>query len=164
MHVAHSQGTRGEVDPTRCATVEYQSTLTAPLEHAKPVTTIKPPGVKILCVEDEPSLRRSLVRMLGIGGHQVLGVESAEQAIEMLEVNTFDLVLSDVSLPGMSGEQLRRTILDRYPNLGERVLLMSGFFPNHQDIPYFLQKPFSLRQLNAALEAVLPPAPSAAAE
>jgi CheY-like chemotaxis protein len=134
------------------------------VEHANPVTMTKPPGVKILCVEDEPSLRRSLVRMLGIGGHEVMGVESAEQAIEMLEARTFDLVLSDVSLPGMSGEQLRRTILDRYPSLGERVLLMSGFFPNHQDIPYFLQKPFSLRQLNAALAAVLPPTSSAAAE
>jgi CheY-like chemotaxis protein len=135
------------------------------VEHANPVTTIKKStGVKILCVEDEPSLRRSLVRMLGIGGHEVMGVESAEQAIELLEAGTFDLVLSDVSLPGMSGEQLRRTILDRYPSLGERVLLMSGFFPNHQDIPYFLQKPFSLRQLNAALAAVLPPTSSAAAE
>jgi CheY-like chemotaxis protein len=134
------------------------------VEHANPVTMTKPPGVKILCVEDEPSLRRSLVRMLGIGGHEVMGVESAEQAIEMLEARTFDLVLSDVSLPGMSGEQLRRTILDRYPSLGERVLLMSGFFPNHQDIPYFLQKPFSLRQLNAALAAVLPSPAAAAAE
>jgi CheY-like chemotaxis protein len=127
-------------------------------------TMTKPPGVKILCVEDEPSLRRSLVRMLGIGGHEVMGVESAEQAIELLEVDSFDLVLSDVSLPGMSGEQLRRMILARYPNLSERVLLMSGFFPNHQDVPYFLQKPFSLRQLNAALAAVLPPASSAATE
>jgi CheY-like chemotaxis protein len=126
--------------------------------------TTKPPGVKILCVEDEPSLRRSLVRMLGIGGHEVKGVETAEEAIELLEVDTFDLVLSDVSLPGMSGEQLRRTILARYPSLGERVLLMSGFFPNHQDIPYFLQKPFSLSQLNAALQAVLPPTGSPAAE
>jgi DNA-binding NtrC family response regulator len=124
----------------------------------------KPPGVKILCVEDEPSLRRSLVRMLGIGGHDVMGVESAEQAIELLEANTFDLVLSDVSLPGMSGEQLRRLILERYPNLRERVLLMSGFFPNHQNVPYFLQKPFSLRQLNAALEAVLPQSDRSAAE
>ena len=117
----------------------------------------KPRGVKILCVEDEPSLRRSLVRMLGIGGHEVQGVESAEQAIQLLEAHSFDLVLSDVSLPGISGEQLRRIILDRYPSLRERVLLMSGFFPNHQNVPYFLQKPFSLRQLNAALEAVLPP-------
>ena len=116
----------------------------------------KPRGVKILCVEDEPSLRRSLVRMLGIGGHDVMGVESAEQAIELLQANTFDLVLSDVSLPGMSGEQLRRIILERYPKLADRVLLMSGFFPNHQNVPYFLQKPFSLRQLNDALEAVLP--------
>ncbi len=102
--------------------------------------------------------------MLGIGGHDVMGVESAEQAIELLEANTFDLVLSDVSLPGMSGEQLRRMILERYPKLSDRVLLMSGFFPNHQNVPYFLQKPFSLRQLNAALEAVLPPNERAAVD
>lgn len=98
--------------------------------------------------------------MLGIGGHEVMGVESAERALEVLETDTFDLVLSDVSLPGMSGEQLRRTILERYADLSDRVLLMSGFFPNHQDIPYFLQKPFSLRQLNAALAAVLPATPT----
>lgn len=129
-----------------------------------PSPMTKPQGVKILCVEDEPSLRRSLVRMLGIGGHDVTGVESAEQAIELLEAQAFDLVLSDVSLPGMSGEQLRRMILERYPKLSERVLLMSGFFPNHQNVPYFLQKPFSLRQLNAALEAVLLPANRAAVD
>jgi CheY-like chemotaxis protein len=145
-HLAHAQALRDEAE------LQERATMT------------KPPGVKILCVEDEPSLRRSLVRMLGIGGHEVMGVESAEQAIELLEVDSFDLVLSDVSLPGMSGEQLRRMILARYPNLSERVLLMSGFFPNHQDVPYFLQKPFSLRQLNAALAAVLPPAGSAATE
>jgi DNA-binding NtrC family response regulator len=112
-------------------------------------------GLRILCVEDEPSLRRSLVRLLGVSGHDAIGVETAELAVERLASDAFDLVISDVRLPGMSGDQLRRLILERHPTLRERVLLMSGFFPEREDASPFLQKPFSLRQLNAAIEQVV---------
>jgi PAS domain S-box-containing protein len=111
--------------------------------------------LKILCVEDEPSLRRSLVRLLGVSGHEAIGVESAEEAVEQLEHDDFGLVISDVRLPGMSGDRLRELIVERHPGLRDRVLLMSGFFPEQEDIRHFLQKPFSLRQLNAAIEAIV---------
>ncbi|PRQ07096.1 hybrid sensor histidine kinase/response regulator [Enhygromyxa salina] len=115
----------------------------------------EPPKLRILCVEDEPSLLRSLVRLLGLSGHVAVGVETAELGLELLASEPFDLVISDVRLPGMSGDELRRLVLERYPALRKRVLLMSGYFPEREDASPFLQKPFSLRQLTAAIEAIL---------
>jgi PAS domain S-box-containing protein len=136
---------------------ELELPIAAPIELAPviPQAPIDVSGLRILCVEDEPSLRRSLIRLLGVSGHDAIGVESAELAVERLASDAFDLVISDVRLPGMSGDQLRRLILERHPTLRERVLLMSGFFPEREDASPFLQKPFSLRQLNAAIEQVV---------
>ena len=111
--------------------------------------------MRILCVEDEPGLRRSLLRLLQFSGHDPVGVESSEAALVELERGSFDLVISDVRLPGRDGDWLCREIQTRYPPLGRRVVLMSGFFCEERNSRVFLQKPFSLQQLRAAIEAVL---------
>ncbi|KIG11743.1 Two-component sensor CbrA [Enhygromyxa salina] len=136
---------------------ELELPLAPPLEPvaAPAPAPSKAAGLRILCVEDEPSLLRSLVRLLGASGHTAIGVDTAELGLEQLASETFDLVISDVRLPGMSGDELRRVILERYPALRRRVLLMSGFFPEREDASPFLQKPFSLRQLTAAIEKIV---------
>jgi CheY-like chemotaxis protein len=108
-------------------------------------------GLRILCIEDEESLRRSLLRLLQAAGHEPIGVGSAEEGVERLADECFDLVISDVRLPGRDGEWLRRQVCEQYPVLRERVLLMSGFFPDNGETRHFLQKPFSLGQLRTAI-------------
>ncbi len=112
-------------------------------------------ALKILCVDDEPSLRRSLSRLLAASGHVSVEVESAEQALRALAEDRFELVISDVRLPGMDGERLRTEVEARYPWLRGRVILMSGFLREQVDGTEFLQKPFTLQRLRAAIAKVV---------
>jgi PAS domain S-box-containing protein len=144
--------------PTGGACFELELPRAEPVVVAAPSTAVKPdpraPSLRILCVEDEESLRRSLLRLLQLAGHEPVGVGSAEDGVERLASEAFDLVISDVRLPGRDGEWLRRQVAEHHPALRERVLLMSGFFPD-VETPHFLQKPFSLAQLRTAIAAIV---------
>jgi DNA-binding response OmpR family regulator len=99
--------------------------------------------VRILIIDDDELLCRALRRALA--GNEVVAETDARQAIERASRETFDLVLCDLHMPGMSGPQL----LARLPaNDGTVRLLMSGDCE-----PGMLHKPFKLRELWAAVEA-----------
>src|SRR5665213_1569482 len=80
---------------------------------------------KILVVEDEEGLRELLKSSLGRLGHQVRACESAEKALECLVAYDPDVVLTDLRLPGMGGEDLLRHIKSLKPALP--VVVLSGF-------------------------------------
>lgn len=124
-----------------------------PLVRSAPIRQVG--SLEILCVDDEAALRRSLIRLLGTLGHRSHGVESAERALQALDENHYDLVISDVRLPGMDGERLRRTIVERHPVLRDRVLLISGVFRESSEPDDFLQKPFTVQQLRDAIAAIV---------
>ncbi len=69
-------------------------------------------NIKILIVEDDASLCRVLIEAATIGGYVAEGVNSAEAALKLVAEKQFDIVVTDVTLPGMSGidllPQLRR--------------------------------------------------------
>ncbi len=78
----------------------------------------------------------------------------------MLDTATFDVLLTDVMLPGMSGPELARRVRRRFPAM--RVLFMSGYAGNavpdvaeFGDEATFLQKPFASRVLMARLRSLL---------
>lgn len=80
----------------------------------------------ILAVEDNPSLRRIVVRQLTELGYHVIEADSAQAAINVLEVRPVDLVFSDVVMPGGSGGYDLTAVVDsRWP--GTPVVLTSGF-------------------------------------
>ena len=68
--------------------------------------------LEVLVIDDDPDLRGLLSQLLLAEGHQVVACESAEQGLEHLPVNVFDVALLDHQLPGMEGllfgEYLRR--------------------------------------------------------
>jgi len=80
---------------------------------------------RILVVEDEPSLRNLLIDSIKAEGHEPIGVKNAEDAIKHLEEEPFDIVLTDVNLPGKSGLELLPICLQRNPDA--YVLVMTGF-------------------------------------
>src|ERR1700722_18780868 len=80
---------------------------------------------KILVVEDEEGLREILKASLGRLGHQVRACGSAERALESLATYEPDVVLTDLRLPGMSGEDLLRRLKRLKPTLP--VVVLSGF-------------------------------------
>ena len=80
---------------------------------------------RILLADDEPSLRTTLSEFLKGDGHTVETAVDGPQALELFEPGRFDLVITDQSMPGMSGDRLARELKDREPGLP--IILITGF-------------------------------------
>jgi len=116
----------------------------------------------ILVVEDEPAIQELIACNLELAGHQALRAENAEQALDMVRSALPDLVVLDWMLPGMSGVELaRRLRADRRTQevpvimvtaRAEEADKLAGLESGADD---YLVKPFSPRELNARVKAVL---------
>ncbi len=83
-------------------------------------------GARVLVVDDEPALRKSIARVLG-DEHVVEAVASVGDALERLRSGAqFDVILSDVMMPGESGLDLREILLRELPSYADRLVFMSG--------------------------------------
>ena len=80
--------------------------------------------IKVLLVEDDRALREALADTLLLAGHDYVAVGSAEEALTAVTKDAFNLVLSDVNMPGMDGHQLLGLLRARQPQLP--VLLMTA--------------------------------------
>lgn len=136
---------------------------------ASPAGSIAPPGrarhagahdgaaLQILVVEDNADAQYLVCEMLSAFGHTALGTGSAEDALDLLARMRFDVLFSDVSLPGMSGVELARMALRRQSAL--KVIFASGFgdaLLGHVEFPFVaLPKPYDLDQLAQALAAIV---------
>jgi two-component system cell cycle sensor histidine kinase/response regulator CckA len=132
----------------------------ASLPAPPPTATVSLAGLHLLLVEDEPGIRQILTRGLRRHGVSVRPVADAELALLALESGeAFDVLLSDVMMPGLDGVELSRRARAAQPGLA--VLLMSGFAepPLHKAAETagigFIAKPFTLDELLVSLsEAV----------
>ncbi len=78
---------------------------------------------EILVVDDDDVIRDTLCELLSQEYH-CQSAETAEQALARLEADTFDVVLTDISMPGLSGLELLDRVLRQYP--GTPVIIVSG--------------------------------------
>lgn len=122
----------------------------------------RPLPERLLVVDDEDSVRESLVAQLGKLGSQVDSAATGTEAERMLSEGTYDAVLMDVRMPGTSGLDLHRTLRERNPRLARRVVFMTGDFVNDELLGtveetgnILLEKPFTMDELTHAL--VQPP-------
>lgn len=84
------------------------------------------PPLDVLVVDDEVALRELLSRVLELRGHAVVIAANGEQALRLAEHNTFDVVISDVRMPGIDGPELIRR-LRRQPSCAKtRFVLSTG--------------------------------------
>ena len=124
----------------------------SPERAAEPATGC----LRVLVVEDNLDSQYLVCEMLKAFGHDADGVGHAEGALEMLACGAYDVLFSDVSLPGLSGVELARQALRAQPAL--RVIFASGYgeaLLRHVEFPFHaLQKPYELEQLQAALAGV----------
>ncbi len=81
-------------------------------------------AIKVLLVEDDRALREALADTLVLAGHDYVAVGSAEEALVAVGREAFNLVVSDVNMPGMDGHQLLGLLRARQPQLP--VLLMTA--------------------------------------
>jgi DNA-binding NtrC family response regulator len=79
----------------------------------------------VLIVDDSPELARSLGRMIKDEKITVVTMNSGEDALEYMESNSVDVIVSDVVMPNMSGIELIKRIHSRWPNI--KRLLYSGY-------------------------------------
>lgn len=120
-----------------------------------------PPGqraraMRILVVEDNLDAQYLVCEMLRAFGHEADGVDHPDDALARLTAQRYDVLFSDVSLPGMSGVDLAREAVAGQPGL--QVIFASGYddtLLRHLDFPYLtLQKPYEIDQLQEALSSV----------
>jgi DNA-binding NtrC family response regulator len=112
--------------------------------------------IKILVVEDDARLRNLLLEAITLEGHQTIAVESAEAAIKLFEEEKFDIVLTDVNLPGKSGLELLPICLQHNPKA--YLLVMTGYGTIDTAVSAmklgaadFLSKPIALNDLISAI-------------
>ena len=117
-------------------------------------------GERVLIVEDEDGARESLRDILAFLGYDVAAVGSGEEAVKLPEARPFDLLLTDLMLPGAAGPQVAAELRQRWPALA--VILMSGY--TEDDVVRrgvtagdvrFLQKPFDMDTLTREVRAAL---------
>jgi DNA-binding response OmpR family regulator len=122
-----------------------------------PADTPAAPGLRILVVEDDPATLSAMVEMLELLGHWVAGVKSAEVARDRFIEGAFDVLLTDVGLPALSGLDLVE-ILQAQHKL--RVIFATGQPRPAKPIAgtVWLQKPFGVDELQAALRGIERPA------
>lgn len=153
------------------------STFTVLLpRHSEPVAAEPPPAplaplpasrpARILLVEDNDLIRDLQCEILSADGFSVQVAPNGARALQLLdaEPEAFDVVVTDVVMPGMTGIALARLAFEIRPEL--RILFVSGYTAENiriADYPpgatAFLQKPFSPAELKTAIARLLGPAP-----
>jgi two-component system cell cycle sensor histidine kinase/response regulator CckA len=82
---------------------------------------------RILVVDDEELLLRTIGRILEIDGHKAVCLENAPEALALIERGEkFDVIFCDLMMPNMTGMAFYETLLGRHPDLARRVVFMSG--------------------------------------
>ena len=80
---------------------------------------------KILIVDDDRRMVKTLLYIFKMKGYETEAAFSGPEALKKVAENHFDCILSDIEMPGMNGVELHRTIKDRQPDLP--VILMTAY-------------------------------------
>lgn len=119
-------------------------------------------GAAILVVDDEEAVSELLARLLTDLGHRPTTVASGEAALEALARQPFDLILTDIKMPGMTGFELYQHIKQRDLHLAQRIIFITGDTITastqarlaQTGNPY-IAKPFAIERLEALVNACL---------
>lgn len=113
---------------------------------------------KILVVEDHGDLQEIIKNVLEDKGFEVFNAYDGLQALELLEIKKFDLMITDYRMPRMTGAELIIRVRSLYPSLP--VILSSSYLPwqiGLDDLKHYLTKPYDLGQLFKKVHLILGP-------
>jgi len=112
--------------------------------------------LRILVVDDDENIRSILNDILTLDGHQVTEAESGQKAVEYFNSEKFDVVVTDLGMPGMSGWEVAKFVKEKEPTMP--IVLISGWGGQidseklkESKIDYMLSKPFNLEQIRSVL-------------
>ncbi len=115
---------------------------------------------RILIVDDDPDILRTLTRGLERRGYHVACAAKPDSAYTILENQHVDLVVLDLVMPQIAGEALALAITSKWPRMVGHIILMSGDPSRGEQLklkgaPFpFLAKPFSFDQLCSLIETI----------
>jgi two-component system NtrC family sensor kinase len=81
---------------------------------------------RLLVVDDEPGIRDVLEMILSGNGYEVVAVGNGAEAVEYLNKEKFDLVISDMHMPEMDGEKMYDAVREMNPELAKRIVFVTG--------------------------------------
>jgi DNA-binding NtrC family response regulator len=126
----------------------------------EPNATVNAKLPSLLVVDDESAIRRAVQRSMS-AEYEVVTVASGQEAIDAIVARGggFDVILSDMWMPRMTGPQMRDLVCKEFPVLRSRFLFMTGALPNlvsdelaKQET--HLDKPFTLDNLRRSVRAI----------
>ena len=114
----------------------------------------------VLVVDDEEGVRYALGRLLSTMGHRAISVASGEEALETMETQSFDLLITDLKLPGIDGTQVLRSFKSRFPKAG--TIALTGI-PSYESatavaelgVDAYLGKPFDREAMGKVINRTL---------
>jgi DNA-binding NtrC family response regulator len=106
----------------------------------------------VLFVDDEPSLRTVMAERLSDRGYEVVEADTGERALELLDQFAFDIVITDLRLPGIDGTKVIESALERYPSIVAIVISGYGSVKDavgmlKRGASNFIEKPFQFDEL-----------------
>jgi len=147
--------------PVVTASAPATSTEEPLLQPATTETSEQAPS-RILVLDDERSIAEMLGEMLDILGHAPVICCSAAQALELIEEQTFDLIISDFRMPGLNGRQFYELATRKHPALARRIIFLTGDVVNEETLAFLrstgnphLGKPFNLAKVQQVIAEVL---------
>ena len=81
--------------------------------------------VKILVADDEVMMRNLILKILESEGYQISMASNGDEALALMKENKFDLLMTDVKMPGMNGFDLLKTVKAEWPDVA--VIVMTGY-------------------------------------
>lgn len=113
---------------------------------------------KILVVDDEQSMRDFLKILLQKEGYTVDTGNNADSALDILEKSSYDLIISDIRMPGMSGLEMLGIIKEKYPNMP--VIMITAFASPDDAVSAmqngafdYISKPFNVDEIKSVIES-----------
>ncbi len=115
---------------------------------------------KVLVVDDDNSMRLAIAESLEICGYQVSAADNGEEALSLFKINRFDLVITDMRMPGMTGMEVLRNVKEH--SAQTPVILITAYGTVSTAVEAmkagaaeFIMKPFSLEDLESAVAHAL---------
>ncbi len=114
----------------------------------------------LLLVDDEPALRGLMTERLTERGFEVVEAENGERALELLDLFAFDIVITDLRMPGVDGMSLIGAARERYPGIVAIVITGYGTVTDAVDAMKrgasdFVEKPFQFDRLMLVLQKAM---------
>ncbi len=118
----------------------------------------------ILVVDDNPAIREMLEAILSSSGYEVRCATSGEDALARMERKLPDLVLLDLTMPGMSGYRTVECVRERFPDDDIPIVLISAYPPDEEreramrmGVVDYICKPFQIHELLQCVQTCLAP-------